>query len=258
MKTYYFISGLPRSGSTLLSAILRQNPKIYADISSPLQMIVEDSVRIFSECENSIDVNETKRINTVAGLFDGYYTNIDQEIIFDTSRHWTRNTSLLDTVFKGTKIICCVRNISEIINSFEKLWGSNSLYHKQTNDFTYSYNIFERSEELYNRLILPYYISLKEGCSKNPNMIHLVDYESLCKNPEKTISGLYDFLDLPQYRHDFNNLYYENRNFDFRAGIPDLHKVRSAIQYTDCQYCIPEEIKQKYRQMRMEFWKSNI
>ncbi|MGA8585530.1 MAG: sulfotransferase [Roseiarcus sp.] len=31
----HFISGLPRSGSTLLAALLRQNPRISAGMSSP-------------------------------------------------------------------------------------------------------------------------------------------------------------------------------------------------------------------------------
>ena len=35
MRKMHFISGLPRSGSTLLSAILRQNPRFYAAMSSP-------------------------------------------------------------------------------------------------------------------------------------------------------------------------------------------------------------------------------
>ena len=35
-KTYYFMSGLPRSGSTLLSAILNQNPRFYSGPSSPV------------------------------------------------------------------------------------------------------------------------------------------------------------------------------------------------------------------------------
>ena len=33
-KKYYFISGLPRFGFTLLISILNQNPKFYAEISS--------------------------------------------------------------------------------------------------------------------------------------------------------------------------------------------------------------------------------
>ena len=37
MKKYNFISGLPRSGTTLLSSILKQNPRFTAGISDALQ-----------------------------------------------------------------------------------------------------------------------------------------------------------------------------------------------------------------------------
>lgn len=35
-QIYHFISGLPRSGSTLLAAILRQNPRFLAATTSPV------------------------------------------------------------------------------------------------------------------------------------------------------------------------------------------------------------------------------
>ncbi|MEM5734156.1 sulfotransferase, partial [Shewanella algae] len=38
-RRFHFISGLPRSGSTLLSAILRQNPRFSAGMSSPVAML---------------------------------------------------------------------------------------------------------------------------------------------------------------------------------------------------------------------------
>jgi len=53
MKSYYFISGLPRSGSTLLSGILKQNPDFYADISSPVQGIVTNTINFMTGCENN-------------------------------------------------------------------------------------------------------------------------------------------------------------------------------------------------------------
>jgi sulfotransferase len=218
-------------------------------------MIVENTVRVFTECENSMSIDNLRRINTIKSLFEGYYSSFNEKIVFDTSRSWTRNTSLLQTVFPETKIICCVRNIDEIINSFEKLWELNSLYYKQINDFAYSCNIFERSDEVYNRMIIPYYISLKEGYSKNPDMIHFVEYENLCKFPEDTMKGIYNFIGLPLYFHNFNDLNYENQNFDLKSGVPNLHKIKPKVSYEYCDYCIPEEIKQKYKQMRMEFWK---
>ena len=39
MTQFHFIAGLPRSGSTLLAAILRQNPAITASMSSPVGAI---------------------------------------------------------------------------------------------------------------------------------------------------------------------------------------------------------------------------
>ena len=36
MKSIYFLGGLPRSGNTLLSALLNQNPDIYVSPLSPL------------------------------------------------------------------------------------------------------------------------------------------------------------------------------------------------------------------------------
>jgi sulfotransferase len=36
VPTLHFIAGLPRSGSTLLVALLRQNPRFAARISSPV------------------------------------------------------------------------------------------------------------------------------------------------------------------------------------------------------------------------------
>jgi hypothetical protein len=35
-NAFHFISGLPRSGSTLLAAILRQNPAFHAAMTSPV------------------------------------------------------------------------------------------------------------------------------------------------------------------------------------------------------------------------------
>ena len=35
-KKYYFMAGLPRAGSTLLSSLLNQNPNLYSGPSSPV------------------------------------------------------------------------------------------------------------------------------------------------------------------------------------------------------------------------------
>jgi len=40
-RIFHFISGLPRAGSTLFSAILRQDPRIHAGMSSPVAVLFD-------------------------------------------------------------------------------------------------------------------------------------------------------------------------------------------------------------------------
>ena len=119
MKSYYFISGLPRSGSTLLSAILRQNPDFYADIASKLPAIVSKTIDSFSRSLQEGVIDEMQRKNIVNAVFKGYYQHIDKPVIFDSGREWTSKTHLLKHLFPYTKILCCVRDVVSILNSFE-------------------------------------------------------------------------------------------------------------------------------------------
>lgn len=47
MPTYHFISGLPRAGSTLLSAILLQNPRFHAGMTSPVGALYSGMLQQF-------------------------------------------------------------------------------------------------------------------------------------------------------------------------------------------------------------------
>ena len=90
MKKYYFISGLPRSGSTLLTAILNQNPNFYSDIASPLQDMLENTITYMSETDYSININSEQRKNVLKSIVDGYYkdngriisTHVKRSLIF--------------------------------------------------------------------------------------------------------------------------------------------------------------------------------
>lgn len=99
MKEFFFISGLPRSGSTLLSAILRQNPEFYADISSPVQGLVASTINVITGSESNHLIDEDldplyqgqyeiqlvpNVVNITYGRDVGY--KIEQEV-FDAATH---------------------------------------------------------------------------------------------------------------------------------------------------------------------------
>ena len=128
MKQYYFISGLPRSGSTLLSGILKQNPDFYADIGSSLEALTGTVIDTITNGHHNIIIEEDQRKNLMYAVFDGYYKNIEKPVIFDSCRGWTKKTPFLKALFPYTKILCPVRDIVSILNSFELITSKNPFH----------------------------------------------------------------------------------------------------------------------------------
>ena len=83
---FHFISGLPRSGSTLLGALLLQNKRHRASMSSPVASLTQRmsrSLGIRNEWSPLIDGEQRRRI--LASLLYAYYgSDPEKDIIFDT------------------------------------------------------------------------------------------------------------------------------------------------------------------------------
>lgn len=260
MQSFYFISGLPRSGSTLLSGILKQNPEFYADIASPVQGIVNNTIDFMTGCENNLNLTEYRRKNVLLSIFEGYYQHLETPVIFDSSRNWTKSTTLLQELFPYTKILCCVRDIPWIINSFELINKKNPFYTSTLVKQECNDNVFSRSDAMMDKnigVIAGPWICLQEGYAINPEMIYFVEYENLCKNPEKELRTIYEFLEKPYYSHDFENVEYSNENFDRSCNLKDLHTVRKRVEYKEQKKVLPPEVWKKYETMNMEFWKKD-
>lgn len=258
MKEFFFISGLPRSGSTLLSAILRQNPEFYADISSPVQTLVMSTINVITSSESNHLIDENRRRQLLRSLFNSYYDNVEPSTVFDTSRVWTSKTSLLKELYPQTKIICCVRDLPWILDSFERISAKNSLYNTSLTDDEANQTVTTRCDALMDvrkegQVVKPYYF-LEEGLLMNPNMIMLVEYESLCKKPESVMREIYEFINKPYYNHDFKNVEYENEVYDNSLNMKSLHTVRKEITWKERTSILPKSIWEKYS--GKEFWRS--
>jgi sulfotransferase len=256
MKFFHFISGLPRSGSTLLSGILKQNPDFYADIASPVEGLTRTSIDLITSTESNLTITEDQRKNLMYAIFDGYYKHIEKPVIFDSSRDWTKKTNFLKALFPDTKILCPVRDIVPILNSFEMIASKNPFHTKTLTE--HNDNVFARCDEMMNKndgIIAGPWISLQEGYALHPEMIMLIEYENLCKTPERTMRKVYEFLERPYYSHDFENVEYSNENFDKSCNLKDLHTVKRKVEYNPPRCILPPEIVKKYTEMNMEFWK---
>src|SRR5580693_5415515 len=102
----HFISGLPRSGSTLLAAILRQNPRFHAGMTSPvgaMYMALEGAMSRRSEA--AVFIEDDQRRHVLSGLFTSYYHAIHKEkLVFDTNRAWCTKLPALTQLFPDAKI----------------------------------------------------------------------------------------------------------------------------------------------------------
>ena len=258
-NSVHFISGLPRSGSTLLSAILRQNPRFYAGISSPVASLFGAVLpKMSGASEYAPFFTDERRRRVLENLFSAYhFENIEQgKVIFDTNRTWTAKLSLLNALSPRSKVICCVRDIPWIIDSVEKMVRRNPTHVSGIFQSKGSRNVYGRVKDLMDSergLIGLAWGSLREAWfGEHAEKLIVVRYESLMRDAAKVIRHLYDCLGEPLFNHDFENIEYQEEEFDRRIGMPDLHTVRRKVEHVERVTTLPPDLFMKYADMN--FW----
>lgn len=254
-KNFHFITGLPRSGSTLLSAILKQNPRFHSSITDPLATLVKGVIETSQEGPGmKSEVPIQRRKNLVEGLFNGFYKDIDSPVIFNTNRAWTLLTPQIKELYPSSKMIVCVRDINWILDSFEVAHRKNPL---STNTVTggLSGTVYSRVETLMDEkgIVGFPYIGIKQAITSNEkSMLMLVEYNQLCKTPEQMLKSIYNFIGEDYFEHDFNNVEGSWDEYDAEIGIK-LHQVKRKVEFTQRQFILPPDILQKYT--NMEVWR---
>ena len=257
MNKYYFISGLPRSGTTLLSTILNQNPNFQASISGPLARFsraIIDQSSAQSGYRHQCPVDKRKKI--IEGIFENYYDDPNKEVIFDTNRGWGLILPMLKELFPYTKVLMCVRDIPWILDSFEQLYRKNSFDKNLMIPDEHSATVYSRCDYLMDSMVTVgfAYLSLKQALmSDEKNMLMLIEYEQLCKNPEGMMRAVYNFVDQPYFNHDFNDTACSYESFDEDVNIKGLHTTRKKVEWVEREMILPPDIRNKYA--NMEIWR---
>ncbi|PWF41056.1 sulfotransferase [Massilia glaciei] len=258
-QTFHFISGLPRSGSTLLAALLRQNPRFHAGMSSPVGALYGGMLNQFgagSEFGAVITAAERKRL--VRGLFDSYYADqAGKDVVFDTNRMWCAHMPMLMDQFPDAKVIACVRNVAWIMDSLERRFRADPYeITRLFNDGAERNTVFSRVDTLAqrNRLVGFAWSALKEAFyGEHASSLLLVDYDLLAKAPHKVLPLVYQFLGEPAFAHDFEHLDFDAPEFDATLGMRGLHKVRSKVGFVPRETILPPDLFQQ--NANLSFWK---
>lgn len=258
-RKVHFISGLPRSGSTLLAALLRQNPRFHAGMTSPVGSLFSGMLNQFGAgSEFGPVLDRTMRRRLLRGLFDSYYAEqAERAVVFDTNRLWSAKLPAVVDLFPEAKVIACVRNVAWVMDSLERLYHANP--YEQTKlfvDDSERNTVYSRVDTLAqrNRLVGFAWAALKEAYyGAQADSLLLVEYELLAQAPERVLRLVYDFLGEPWFEHDFEHIAYDAPEFDEALGISGLHKVRPRVAIEPRRTVLPPDLFEKYAQL--SFWR---
>lgn len=257
-QAFHFISGLPRSGSTLLSALLLQNPRFHAGMTSPVGALFNGLV---AQCSAGSEfgpvVTQEQRRRLLGGLFHSYYADhADKQVVFDTNRLWCSRMPALNDLFPSAKVIACVRNVAWVMDSIERLYRANPFENtKLFGDDTERNTVYSRVDTLAqrNRLVGFPWAALKDAYyGEHASSLLVVEYDLLAKAPEKVLRLVYDFIGESWYPHDYNNIDYDAPEFDQALGLKGLHKVRPSVGLEARRTVLPPDLFEKYSSL--SFW----
>jgi len=270
MKQYYFLIGIPRTGNTLLSSILNQNPDLKVSANSFLDDHLYQTAMLSHTDKYQNFPDDNSLMNLMYGIFDSYYRDWNVKYIIDRGNWGTPiNLNLLQKVFDNDiKIICTVRDIVEIIASFIKVspdrWRKELEKEIQSN---LRYNKSYKSElELLCEVIMrpksqieTALFGLNNLFYNHRDILHIVEYNDLVDNTEQTIREIYDFLNIEYYPHKFNYINQFEVNgvkYDDSIWGSDLHKLNKKIKHSNYKVedILTSELISKYS--NMEFWRN--
>jgi len=211
-KRVSFLTGFPRAGNTLLAKILNQNKDIGTSGHSSLPDVLFNLDAIKNKYTYNNFKSDKDYSNILLNVFNNYYKDWPQKYIIDRGEWATpANYSLLFKYFlQDIKIIFLLRNPIDVIKSYIKLCNDHSNFYinQQYNELDktslHKTELEEKIELITKKGDLVDWSFMAYNFIKDKKNVHFVKYEDLVENPTKILKGIYDFLDIPKFKHSFN------------------------------------------------------
>jgi sulfotransferase len=257
MKTLYFVAGLPRSGSTMIINLLKQNPQVEGYAVSSLSSLIANIIANWNNMEANREFpDENAKINVLKAVLNNYHNASSKEIVFDKDRMWVTQIGLLKKLLPyDIKMLCPVRSPAEIITSFEKIKRNNplSVVAGDTGGLTIAARALYYSGPA--GILGLAHAGIKDACIQGhkDNML-FVDYNRFCNSPKSQMKRIYDFFQLPKFEHNFKKIEQTETYNDLATSLPDLHKIKPSVDrtVTNCVEYIGLDLYEQYN--REIFW----
>ena len=247
VEKIFFQSSMPRSGSTMFQNIIAQNHDFYVTATSGMLELVFGARGNFTtspefQAQDSI-LMEKGFVNFCNQGMKGYFDAItDKKYVLDKSRGWGVYRPFLELIYPNPKIICLVRDLRSVVSSYEKIYRKNQLthdpikndstgqgttIHKRVDEWMHPTQTIGRAvERIFEINRLDY-----------DDKILFVKYEDLCLYPQIEMKIVYDYLELPFYEHNFDNIEQTIKEDDSVYGLTnDLHTIKPKLELNKVDY----------------------
>ena len=265
MTQFVCLSGMPRSGSTLLSSLLSQNPMIHAEGNSAVCQLIWDMTM---SC--TYNVNEQLKSNhreetmrdLIVQIPNIYYKNVPKgtKCIVDKCRSWTKssNVELLQKYIDPTiKIIVMERSVTAVVESFYNLFKKNDwrdeIIHRCLNEM-----LEPGTEPIMSSLDgikMAHEADANANANANANAKFLfIHYDELVDHPEETIKRIYTFCEWGEpFIHSFTNVVNKYPEDDNYYNIKGFHTIRPMVKREINKYTLPSDILARCKEIEEEF-----
>ena len=223
--SFVALSGLPRTGSTLLSAILSQNPEVHAEGNSAVCQLMWDMQQ---SCEGVasqqlIANGRMKDQDALVGSIPAiYYRDVKSTHIVDKCRSWTLppNMAMIRRyITDDPKVIVLTRPVDEIVKSFARLREANGW----TGDL--EAGLLEPGSEPIMRSL----DGVTLARESNTGEFLFVEYADLIGDTQGVLDRIYEFCEWEPFTHDLNNIVNRHPEDDSVYGLEGMHDIRSTI-----------------------------
>lgn len=252
-KKLHFLSGLPRSGSTVLAAILNQNPQTHVSTTSGLGAALDALASAWHRepLLEKNDLDRKKLANAMRGLINGYYDEVtDKPVVIDKARNWPLPvvvSAMSQVLEHKPRIIATVRSVPDCMASFVRVAKPTDL-----DDFVHNSGLAGHLKTSYQ--------VLQAGYQVDPECFLFVEYEDLLADPRTQLNRIHDFLGLDPFEYDLERIDGSTVKEDDEGlhGVVGLHDIKpklarqhnesakDVLGYHYGQFCQPE------------FWRPNL
>jgi len=235
MEEIIFVTGLPRSGSTLLCNLLAQHPEIAGGPSSPLCHVVQSMRRQWSDDAfllSQMDANFDEvyeRLERSAKAFMDAWCESDKKFVLDKNRAWLTTAELVRSLYSNMKMIVCLRDPRSIFASIER-------QHRKTlmldfPDHMDSHIVDNRASSLFdNGGVVGAPLKALNNLGDLPNIskhIFIFRYEDFAAAPQNVMENLLTWMGAESFKFNLADIKQITHESDSYHRFKYSHKIKS-------------------------------